>query len=165
MDPGRASLRREMARHGVALILGFGDIDGRLRRRDGGSAARTLRAFVVGNQTHSSMTGVAGHQLGVQVELTARRSAGPPRATSRHLNDTVVPLDEALGADGRRLLERLAESPSWEERLTVLDESLGGRALPALSPEVTWLRRQLASSKGRPGSSRSWTRRVWSRGT
>ncbi len=138
--------RREVARCGVSLILGFGDsmdvFDGETE-----GEPRGLRAFVVGNQTHSSMTGVAGHQLGVQVELTAP-GALALLGDLAAFNDTVIPLDDALGADGRRLLEQLADSPSWEERLTVLDVSLGGRALPELSPEVTWLRRQLVSSKG-----------------
>ena len=67
--PESGFLRREVARHGVALILGFGDamevFDGEV-----GSPVRTLGAFVVGNQSRSSVTGVGGHQLGVQVELT-----------------------------------------------------------------------------------------------
>jgi AraC-like DNA-binding protein len=63
-------------------------------------------------------------------------------------NDTVVPLDDALGAAGRRLLEQLADSGSWEERLDRLDAGFGC-VVPELAPEVIWLRRQLNATKGR----------------
>ncbi|MGA2473762.1 MAG: hypothetical protein ABSG39_09740 [Acidimicrobiales bacterium] len=58
---------------------------------------QTLGAFVVGNQSRSSMTGVGGHQLGVQVELTPA-GALALFGTVENLNDAVVPLDEALGS-------------------------------------------------------------------
>src|SRR6185437_16372907 len=61
--------RREMARRGVALILGFGDTM-EVFASEVDTPVRTMGAFVVGNQSHSSVTGVGGHQLGVQVELT-----------------------------------------------------------------------------------------------
>jgi AraC-like DNA-binding protein len=143
---GAGFLRREVARCGVALILGFGDAmdvyDGEAE-----DAPRGLRAFVVGNQTRSSMTGVAGHQLGVQVELTAAGALALLGDVAA-CNDTVVPLDEALGAAGRRLVEQLAESSSWEARLARLDVVLGSGEVPKLSPEVTWLRGQLEASDG-----------------
>ena len=69
--PENGFQRREMARHGVALILGFGDAMDVFEDEEG-SAVRTLHAFVVGNQSRSSLTRVSGHQLGVQVELTRR---------------------------------------------------------------------------------------------
>jgi AraC-like DNA-binding protein len=140
-------LRREMPRHGVALILGFGDSMEVFTRKAEGPV-RTLGAFVVGNQSGSSLTGVGGHQLGVQVELT------PSGALAffgdvGDLNDAAIPLDEALGAGGTRLVGRLSETPSWEARLQLLDEFFGSDDAPALSPEVAWLRRQLETSKGR----------------
>ena len=139
-------LRKEVARSGVALILGFGDgmdiYDG-----DVGSAARTMGAFVVGNQTRASMTGVGGHQLGVQVELTAAGALALFGDVEAY-NDAVVPLHEALGADGPRLLDRLASAPSWDARLDLLDEDFSAREVHALSPEVVWLRRQVDASRG-----------------
>jgi AraC-like DNA-binding protein len=145
--PESGFLRREVARHGVALILGFGD-PMEVFEDEAGSRVRTLDAFVVGNQSRSSMTGVAGHQLGVQVELTA---AGALALFGEvpELNDAVVPLDEALGGRGAGVVERLAETGTWERRMRLLDDVLDhGEAVPALSPEVAWLRRQLASSNG-----------------
>ncbi len=140
-----AFLRREVARQGVALILGFGD-DMEVFEGEVGSPRRTLGAFVVGNQSRSSLTGVAGHQQGVQVELTPAGALALFGAVAE-LNDAVVPLDEVLGARGERLVERLAETPTWQQRLRLLDEALGGDA-PALSPEVAWLCGELAASDG-----------------
>ena len=57
--PESAFLRREVARRGVALILGFGDAM-EVFEGEVGSPARTLGAFVVGNQARSSLTGVGG---------------------------------------------------------------------------------------------------------
>jgi AraC-like DNA-binding protein len=140
-------LRREMARHGVALILGFGDPMEVFEGETDGPV-RTLGAFVVGNQSHSSLTGVRGHQLGAQVELTPA-GALALFGTIEDLNDAVVPLDEALGARWTRLLERLSETASWEARLQLVDQTLGCAEPPSLSPEVEWLRRQLVGSNGR----------------
>ena len=145
-EPG--FVRREMARYGVALILGFGDtvevFDGEV-----GSPVRTLGAFVVGNQSRSSVTGVGGHQLGVQVELSPAGALGL-FGDVEALNDAVVPLDEALGRRGARLTERLAEAADWAARLHLLDEALGDDAsTTALSPAVDWLRRALCAAAGR----------------
>ena len=140
-------LRREMPRHGVALILGFGD-SMEVFAGEAEGPVRTVGAFVVGNQSGSSLTGVRGHQLGVQVELTPA-GALALFGDVGDLNDAVIPLDEALGARGTRLVGRLSETPSWEARLQLLDEFFGCDDAPALSPEVAWLRRQLEASKGR----------------
>jgi AraC-like DNA-binding protein len=154
---GAGFLRRETARHGVALILGFGD-DMDVYESEVGSPKRRLSAFVVGNQMRSSMTGVAGHQLGVQVELSAQGAAALFGDVSE-LHDAVLTIEEAFGVAGDRLLERLAESPSWAARLDLLDHEFGRLGSSsdsgadvkiggALSPEVDWLRRQLAASHG-----------------
>jgi AraC-like DNA-binding protein len=147
--PSPAFYRREVARHGVALILGFGDPLDLYDESVAAGAARSLGAFVVGNQLGSSLTGVGGHQHGVQVELTpagALALLGDVQA----YNDAVVPLDEALGTGAVHLLERLAETPSWAERLDLLDDAFDDMdGVVALSPEVAWLRRQLAESGGR----------------
>jgi len=162
--PGRGFLRREVARHGVALILGFGDAM-EVFEDEPGSPTRALGAFVVGNQSHSSVTGVRGHQLGVQVELTPAGALALFGAVAA-LNDAVVPLDEALGGRAARLVERLAETPTWGERLDVLDEALGRTdPVPALTPEVAWLRRRLLATHGQARveplmDETGWSRRV-----
>jgi AraC-like DNA-binding protein len=143
---GSGFLRREMARHGVALILAFGD-SMEVFEGEAGGATRTLGAFVVGNQSCSSLTGVRGHQCGVQVDLTPS-GALALFGDVEGLNDAVVPIDEALGARGMHLVERLSETPSWEARLHLLDETFACDDAPALFPEVAWLRRQLETSNG-----------------
>ena len=144
---GDGFLRREVARCGMALILAFGDgLD--VHEGEAGASPQRLRAFVVGNQSHPSVTSVAGHQLGVQVELTATGALALLGDVEAH-TDRVVPLDDALGQEGTRLVERLAAAPSWEARLDIVDASFASCAVPALSPEVAWLRRQLHGSQGR----------------
>jgi AraC-like DNA-binding protein len=139
-------LRREVARCGVALILAFGD---ELDVHDGdvGPDPQRLQAFVVGNQSHASMTGVTGHQLGVQVEMTAA-GALALLGDVEDYNDAVVALDDALGRDGTRILEQLADAPTWESRLDLLDGAFAAFDLPTLAPQVRWLRRQLVASQG-----------------
>ena len=139
-------LRREMARYGVSLILAFGDTM-EVFEGEVGSSVRTLQAFVVGNQSRWSVTGVGGHQFGVQVDLTPA-GALALFGDVEPLYDAVVPVNVALGRQGVRLTERLAETPGWAARLRLLDEALGGDATPALAPEVEWLRRQLCASAG-----------------
>ena len=112
-------LRREVARCGVALILAFGD-DMDVHDGEVGPDPQRLTAFDVGNQSHASVTGVPGHQLGVQVELTSAGALALLGDVEAY-NEAVVALDEALGHRGTRLVDQLAEAPSWEARLDVLD--------------------------------------------
>ena len=158
--PGSGFIRRELARHGVALILGFGDpIDVYANGDEGDrSTPRSLGAFVVGNQSRWSLTGIGGHQLGVQVELTPAGALALFRGDVSNLNDAALPLDEVLGQRGRRLIERLADSSTWADRFDVLDHELAApgslcgssaECLPTLPPEVSWLRCQLEASRGR----------------
>jgi len=162
-------IRRELARCGIALILAFGD---RLDVRDGTSgASHSLGAFVVGNQSHASLTELGGHQHGVQVELS---DAGAVALFGqvRVLNDMVLPIDEALGRWGTRLVELLGNAATWEERFAFLDgvfaarQSLDGNgAGDAISPEVAWLARQLVASGGQARveplmDETGWSRRV-----
>ncbi len=159
--PESGFVRRELARRGVALILGFGDpIDVYANGNDNDreeSTPQSLGAFVVGNQSGSSLTGIGGHQLGVQVELTPAGALALFRGEVSHLNDAALPLDEVLGERGRRLVERLADSSTWADRFDILDHELAApgsscgysECVPALPPEVTWLRRQLEASQGR----------------
>ncbi len=158
--PESGFVRRELARRGVALILGFGDpIDvyaNGVDREE--SSPQSLGAFVVGNQSRWSLTGVGGHQLGMQLELTPAGAVALFRGDVSHLNDAALPLDEVLGERGRRLVERLADSSTWADRFDVLNHQLAAagswagssvECVPTLPPEVTWLRRQLEASRGR----------------
>ncbi len=140
--------RREVARCGIALILAFGDS---LDVCDGiEGAVRSLGAFVVGNQSGPSLTQFGGHQHGVQVELSAGAALsllGPVG----ELNNAAVPLEEILGRWAVRLVEQLGHAATWEERFTLLDGVFSALDIPdgkQISPEVSWLRRQLVASGG-----------------
>ena len=86
-------IRREVARCGIALIVGFGDRIDVWDATNGPS--RSLAAFVVGNQSHASLTQLGGHQHGVQVEVSV---AGAVALFGRvsDLNDMAVPIDAVL---------------------------------------------------------------------
>jgi AraC-like DNA-binding protein len=165
-------VRREIARCGIALILAFGD---RLDVRDGTDSmrgpTRSLGAFVVGSQSHASLTDLGGHQHGVQVELSAAGAVGL-FGQVRDLNDMVIPIDEALGRWGARLVEQLGNAVTWEERFVLLDDVFATRPLldgngtsDAISSEVSWLRRQLVATGGQARieplmDETGWSRRV-----
>jgi AraC-like DNA-binding protein len=79
---------------------------------------------------HAGAVAIAhdGSQSSVSLELTptgARSLLGLPAA---ELAGTVVHLDELLGRESRRLVERLAAAPDWEGRFAVLDDVLTRRA-------------------------------------
>jgi AraC-like DNA-binding protein len=150
--PADQMTRREVARCGVALILGFGDPLATRAEFDG--PVQSLSAFVVGNQSHASLTEIGGHQNGVQVELS---SAGALSLFGQvgQLNNAVIPQDEVLGGWGKRLVEQMGNAATWEERFTLLDHAFGGLEPvvgmgtgTAISPEVSWLCHQLTISGG-----------------
>ena len=141
-------VRREMARYGVALILGFGDtmevFDGEVE-----SPVRSLRAFVVGNQSRFERHRRGGSPAGgpgraepswCPGALRGRRGLERRgRAARRGPREAWGSPDRAVGGDGR-----LGGAPA------LLDEALGdGASMPALSPAVDSLRRALCASAGR----------------
>jgi AraC-like DNA-binding protein len=108
-------------------------------------------ALVVG--AHDSFTVLEGagarSWLGLLLApLGAYRLLGPPMA---ELSGQLVDLTEVLGADGRRLGERLREAPTWRHRFALLDSfllrRLDGGSRPA--PEVAWAWRRLVATGGR----------------
>lgn len=98
-----------------------------------------------------------GNQHGVQIGLTpfgARAIYGMPAAA---LVDTLVPLDELLGALDAELVDRLAGTTMWDERFAALDhvllrklgESDAGRHGPhQVRPEVAEAWRRLVTARG-----------------
>jgi AraC-like DNA-binding protein len=142
--------RGEVARCGVALILGFDDP---VLEVSPGRAPRPLSAFVVGNQSGPSLTGISGHQVGVQIEFSPGGALALFGGDVAALNDLAVPIDEVLGQRGRRLVEQIGNAASWAERFDRLDAALGavrsGSAISPVSPEVSWLRDQLVATSGR----------------
>jgi AraC-like DNA-binding protein len=131
---------------GAALVLAFGD---RIGVRDSSETLPlSLGAFVVGPQARSSFTDIGGYQHGVQVELS---DAGAVTLFGNvsDLRDGTIPIDQALGGPGERLVDQLSDVPGWEARFALLDGFFAAFAARSVSPEVSWLRRQLVATGGR----------------
>ncbi|MFC5825722.1 helix-turn-helix domain-containing protein [Nonomuraea insulae] len=139
--------RSEMAMPGAVLILAFGtpmEADG-----------RPVTAFGGGLTDRFTVTRSAGPTEGVEVFLTpfgARRLYALPM---RHLANRLVSTSDLLGPWGDLLVERLAETPSWPERLALADRLLSERIVagPSVGPEVPWAWARLLESGGRLGVS------------
>lgn len=142
-DHGRPVTRREAAFPGSVLILAFG-----APMEVGGAR---LTSFAAGLGDRFTPTRTAGTAEGVQVYLTpfgARRLYGLPM---RHLTNLAVPAADVLGPWADATVARLAETPSWADRLALADRLLRERVLagPALGPEVPWAWARLIGSGGR----------------
>ena len=141
--------RREMPTGNVVLILSLGPaIDVHTPGSTG--PAERLTSFVAGLDDSYAVTEHAGFQHGVQVDLTplgAFQFFGLPLS---EVASRVVPLEDILGNDAPRLLERLNAAPGWETRFELLDEAIASGLddhLPA-SPDVAWAWRRLTESEG-----------------
>jgi AraC-like DNA-binding protein len=150
--PGKPMTRRRVARPGAALILAFGD---RIGVRDSSETLPLpLGAFVVGPQARSSFTDIDGHQHGVQVELsdagavTLFADVSDLFADVSDLSDATIPIDQALGGQAERLVDQLSDAASWEARFALLDGFFAALAARSVSPEASWLRRQLVANGG-----------------
>jgi AraC-like DNA-binding protein len=107
-------------------------------------------AFVMG--AHGTFSVVEGDCAPAYVEvlldpLGAYRLLGLPMG---ELDGQLVDLVEVLGAEGRRLGERLREAPSWRQRFALLDRFLLRRLEegPRPSPEVGWAWERLVATGG-----------------
>ncbi|MCD2186487.1 helix-turn-helix domain-containing protein [Actinomycetospora soli] len=148
--------RRQAPTSTCTLVVGLADP----LRVDGVEHA----AFVTGLTVASAITEFAGHQAGVQADLTP---VGALRLFGVAL-EGLVGLD-ALGPDLARLPDRLADLPSWSARLATvvavlerrlattgripdpevarawarLEHSAGRHPVAALADDVGWSRRHL----------------------
>lgn len=142
--------RRELPWPGIVLIFDFGPT---LRFLDeaGGVAARHPGGFLAGMHDLTVLTETAGGQSGLHVNLTplgARRLLGLPMA---ELANRVVGVDDAFGAAGRRLSDRLANAAGWAERFDLLDGALLRRLAETEAPPGIALEgwRLMQASRGR----------------
>ncbi len=132
---------------GLPLIVGFGEpiaVSGASYRLE------RVSAFMAGLEITAAHTEGAGHQAGVQLDLTplgAARLLGMPLEA---LACRVVRLEDLMGAEGRQLAQRLGDAADWAERLGLteafaLERIARHRAPPALV-EALW--RRLIASRG-----------------
>jgi AraC-like DNA-binding protein len=141
--------RREVASAEITLILSFG-----APIAIGGSGAEQRSqlhtSFVAGLHDGPVVTEHAGRQHGVEIRLAplaAGRLLGVPMD---ELANRVVALDDLLGRDADRLLERLYHAPGWAERFGLLDAALARRLEATRAPAagVAWAWKRLNETHG-----------------
>lgn len=141
--------RREVPHGGVVLILSFGEpID--VGFLTGRVELGHYRSFVAGLSDAAAVTQHAGRQAGIQVDFTplgAHRLFGLPMS---ELANAAIPLDDLLGRDADRLVDRLASAPDWTRRFALLDQVLGGAVADGPEPdrEVRRAWQQLVATDG-----------------
>ena len=159
----------------VRSYYGFGEETGApMRRREGPGTDVVVilsfeREWLIGDATdpsrpferHTSFTGGlrdtcvltehAGSSAGMQINLTPPAARMLLRVPMSELAHRTVSLDDVLGGDANRLVDRLHETPGWEERFALLDETLTSRLADAPPPsrEVVWAWRRLTDTRGR----------------
>jgi len=97
-------------------------------------------SFVAGLHETYSDSQWLGPSSGIQVDFTppgAFLFFGLPMYT---LSNRVVEFEDALGAEARRLVERLRETPRWDSRFRITESFVASRMLAANEPsaEVSW---------------------------
>ena len=107
-------------------------------------------SFTTGSFDTYALVGTAGPSGGVQINFTilgARLFFGWPLAD---LTNRVVALEDVLGADGRRLVSRLRDAPSWETRFDILDREIAARVARSSEPSaaIAWAWRELVRTGG-----------------
>ncbi|WP_084964725.1 AraC family transcriptional regulator [Thermoactinospora rubra] len=128
---------------GAVLVLGFEaptEVNG-----------MPYASFGHGLGDRPAVTRVRAAAEGVEVMLTpfgARRLYGAPMAA---LTNLTVPVEDLLGAWTSPLVERLAETRSWEERLRLTERFLLKRVMdgPEIGGQVPWAWGRLVASGGR----------------
>jgi len=138
--------RLEVPQDRVTVILGFGP-----PLTVGGPrlTAAARGSFVAPLGDSYAVTEFQGASHGIQVDLSplaARALLGVPM---REL-DALVDLDDVLGPEASRLVERLADAPGWDARFDVLDRAIGRRLEEAArpSPDAEWAWRLLHEAGG-----------------
>ena len=156
-------LRRREAPHGACtLILSWADP---LEMAGPGGHARSA-AFLAGMHDEAVVTAFAGHQQGIQVDLTplgVLRLLDRPTAT---LTNRIAPLDALDEPALAALPERLAHLPDWSRRHALVDATLAAlldRSRTAPDPEVTHAWTRLTRARGRVAVSTLADETGWSR--
>jgi AraC-like DNA-binding protein len=143
--------RRELPWPGIVLIFDFGPTLRFLDPAGGRVTGRYPGGFLAGLHDTTVLTETVGEPSGLHVNLTplgARRLLGLPMHV---LANRVVGVDEAFGAAGARLAERLMNAPGWAVRFDTLDRVIL-RRLGEVAPDpglatLAWQR--LGASGGR----------------
>jgi AraC-like DNA-binding protein len=135
--PGRS---RHVPRGGVGLIIGFESGFRVIGPDTLADYSESRTSFVAGMHETYSDSQWLGRSSGVQVDFTptgAYLFFGVPMDT---LTNRVLDFEDLLGADARRLVERLGEAVGWEKRFRILESFVASRLVAAREPsrEVSW---------------------------
>src|SRR5687768_16475191 len=137
--------RREGPDASVVVVISF-EHEWRIGdAREPGRPLARHTSFVAGLHDGAVLTEHDGRAEGMQVNLEPSAAAMLLRVPMHELARRIVPLDEVLGSDGRRLVEELHDAGSWDARFRILESALAGRVAEARPPdrEVTWAWRRL----------------------
>jgi AraC-like DNA-binding protein len=143
--------RREVPNGAVTLIIGLGDtIEISQMSSSPTPHPGRLTSFVAGLHDGYALV-ESKHQHGIQLDLTplgAYRLLGLPMS---EIANRIVPLDDLRGRAMAELTARLAGTPGWAERFTLIDRLLLRWADEGPRPDtaVTWAWNQLARTDGR----------------
>jgi AraC-like DNA-binding protein len=138
--------RRELPSADVTLILSLGP---ELRLLEPYPARHT--SFVAGLDERSTVTEHDGEATGVEVNLSPLGAHLFLRVPMHTLTRRVVELDDVLGREADRLVQRLHDTPTWPERFQIVDDAVRARIAdaPEPSPGVGWAWQQLLATAGR----------------
>lgn len=142
--------RREVPTGDVSLIASFGPRIEVRDEHDPGVVRHRLTSFVVPVDDTWAVTEYVGEQHGVEITLSppaASRLLGVPL---HELTEQVLELADVLGAEGRLLVERLADAADWPGCFDVLDTVLRDLLTrgPEPSPAAAWAWRRLWATGG-----------------
>ena len=118
-------------------------------------------SFVAGLHERQVTTEHPGRSLGMQINLDPLAARALVGAPLHELAGRTVPLEEILDP---LLVERVADTPEWDARFALLDDTLGPRLADARpSREVAWAWRRLCETHGRVASGELAAELGWSR--
>ncbi|MBV9733057.1 MAG: AraC family transcriptional regulator [Verrucomicrobia bacterium] len=141
--------RRELPSGEVALIISLGP-QWRLIDPATGVSAGTLRTFVAGLDDTYSLVESEISGGAIQVDFTPIGARQLLQLPMHLVSKRTTELTNLLGSQADRLVEQLAEAPSWHSRFLTLDNFLLSRIrrYRRSTSEIDWAWRQLDLSRG-----------------
>jgi AraC-like DNA-binding protein len=111
---------------------------------------RSVRSFVSGLQTESTITERLGHQHGLHVQLSPLAAYSLLGLPMHSLTNVLVDLPAVLGRTSMQLVERLASASDWPERFDLLRAALAARMTngPEPTPAVVEAWHRLRATNG-----------------
>jgi AraC-like DNA-binding protein len=141
--------RREVPTPDVTLIISLGPAIG-VSDPGAASASHRCTSFVAGLHGAPVFTEHAGHQHGIEVRLAPLAARRVFRVPMDEMANRVVALEDLLGSDANRLVERLHDAPAWATRFALLSDFIARRleGSRAPSPGVAWAWARLRQTDG-----------------